>query len=102
MDLILTGRPVNADEALQIGLANRVVETGTAREEAEKLAEQISAFPRECMLSDRQSVYEGFNMNFADAMEQEFLKGYEIVIVSGETIQGASKFTSGTGRHGKF
>jgi enoyl-CoA hydratase len=102
MDLILTGRPVNADEALQIGLANRVVETGTAREEAEKLAEQIAAFPRECMLSDRQSVYEGFNMNFADAMEQEFLKGYEIVIVSGETIQGASKFTSGTGRHGKF
>jgi enoyl-CoA hydratase len=54
------------------------------------------------MLSDRQSVYEGFNMNFADAMEQEFLKGYEIVIVSGETILGASKFTSGTGRHGKF
>ena len=102
LDLILTGRPVSADEALQIGLANRVVETGTARKEAEKLAEQIATFPQKCMLSDRQSVYEGFNVNFADAMEQEFLKGYEIVIVSGETVQGASKFTSGTGRHGQF
>ncbi|HWQ76719.1 MAG TPA: crotonase/enoyl-CoA hydratase family protein [Syntrophomonas sp.] len=102
MDLILTGRPVNADEALQIGLANRVVEPGTARSEAEKLAEQIAAFPRQCMLSDRQAVYEGFNMNFQDAMEQEFLKGYEIVMVSGETVKGASKFTAGVGRHGKF
>jgi len=102
MDLILTGRPVNADEALQIGLANRVVETGTAREEAEKLAEQIGAFPQKCMRNDRQSVYEGFNMNFAEAMEQEFSKGYDIVMVSGEAVQGASKFTSGTGRHGKF
>jgi len=102
MDLILTGRPVNADEALQIGLANRVVETGTAREEAEKLAEIMAAFPQQCMRSDRQSVYEGFNMNFAEAMEQEFLKGYDIVISSGETVQGAYKFTSGIGRHGKF
>ena len=102
MDLILTGRPVNADEALQIGLANRVVETGTAREEAEKLAEQIGAFPQKCMRNDRQSVYEGFNMNFEEAMEQEFSKGYDIVMVSSEAVQGASKFTSGTGRHGKF
>ncbi len=102
MDLILTGRPVSADEALQMGLANRVVETGTAREEAEKLAEQIAAFPRQCMLSDRQAVYDGFNMNFNDAMEQEFLKGYDIVMVSGETVQGASRFSSGKGRHGQF
>lgn len=102
MDLILTGRPVGADEALLMGLANRVVETGTARQEAENLAEQIAAFPPKCMLSDRQAVYDGFNMNFQDAMEQEFRKGYEIIMSSTETGQGASEFTAGKGRHGKF
>lgn len=101
LDLILTGRPIGAEEALQFGLANRVVPSGKAREEAEKLAEQIAAFPRKCMLSDRASVYEGFNMNFADAMKQEFLKGYDVVM-SGETVEGATRFTSGVGRHGKF
>jgi enoyl-CoA hydratase len=103
MDLILTGRPVAADEALQMGLANRVVETGTAREEAEKIAGQIAAaFPRRCMLSDRQAVYDGLDMSLQDAMEQEFLKGYDIVMESGETVQGAAEYAAGKGRHGQF
>lgn len=102
MDLILTGRPVAANEALQMGLANRVAETGTAREEAEMIAGQIAAFPRRCMLSDRQAVYDGFDMNLQDAMEQEFLKGYDIVMESGETVQGAAQYVAGKGRHGTF
>lgn len=101
LDLILTGRPVDAQEALHIGLANRVVPSGKSREEAEKLAEQIAAFPRKCMLSDRASVYEGFDMNFADGMKQEFLKGNDVVN-SGETNLGANRFASGVGRHGEF
>lgn len=101
LDLILTGRPIIAEEALQIGLVNRVVPSGKSREEAEKLAEQIAAFPRKCMLSDRASVYEGFDMDFDEAMRQEFLKGNDIVN-SGETLQGARNFTSGVGRHGQF
>lgn len=101
LDLILTGRPVDAQEALHIGLANRVVPSGKSREEAEKLAEQIAAFPRKCMLSDRASVYEGFDMSFTDGMKQEFLKGNDVVN-SGETNLGANRFASGVGRHGKF
>jgi len=102
MDLILTGRPVTADEALQMGLANRVVETGTAREEAERIAGQIAAFPRRCMLSDRHAVYDGLDMNLQDAMKQEFLKGYDIVMESGESVQGAAEYAAGKGRHGQF
>lgn len=101
LDLILTGRPVDAQEALHIGLANRVVPSGKSREEAEKLAEQIAAFPRKCMLSDRASVYEGFDMSFTDGMKQEFLKGNDVVN-SGETNLGANRFASGVGRHGQF
>jgi len=61
LDMILTGRPVEADEALGMGLANRVVEPGTARVEAEALAQQIIQFPQQCLLSDRQSAYEQFD-----------------------------------------
>jgi len=101
LDMILTGRPVNAQEALMMGLVNRVVETGTAREEAEKLAAQLADFPQVCMRNDRESLYRGFNMNFADAMKLEFEHGIR-VIESGETVQGASRFSGGTGRHGSF
>lgn len=101
MDLILTGRPVGAEEALNIGLANRVVKKGTAREEAEKIAHEIAKFPQVCMRSDRESVYAGFDMDFADGMKQEFEKGMR-VIRSGETVQGASNFSGGAGRHGDF
>lgn len=101
LDLILTGRPVGAEEALQIGLANRVVEPGSAREEAEKLAAQIAEFPQVCMLSDREAVYSGFDMDFDKGMQLEFLLGSNVVN-SGETREGATRFSSGQGRHGKF
>jgi enoyl-CoA hydratase len=101
LDMILTGRPVGAQEALQMGLANRVVPTGTAREEAEKLAAQIAEFPQICMRSDRNAVYRGFDLDFDKAMELEFLHGM-MVITSGETESGAARFVEGAGRHGEF
>lgn len=101
LDMILTGRPVGAEEALSMGLANRVVKTGTAREEAQKLASEIADFPQHCMRSDREAVYRGFDMPFDKAMEVEFQLGLRI-ISSGETETGAGRFAAGTGRHGKF
>ncbi|OUM84695.1 MAG: enoyl-CoA hydratase [Bacillus thermozeamaize] len=101
MDMILTGRPVGAEEALMMGLANRVVPHGKAREEAEKLAEQIAAFPQTCLRSDREAAYRGFEMDFDAAMALEFRLGMR-VIESGETSRGAQRFSAGEGRHGKF
>ncbi len=99
LDLILTGRPVPAGEAHAIGLANRVVPKGKAREEAETLAAQIAEFPQVCMRSDRLAMYEGFDLPFDDALELEFQAGMK-VIASGETFSGAGRFTEGTGKHG--
>jgi len=101
LDLILTGRSVGAEEALSMGLVNRVVERGTAREETEKLAREISQFPQVCMRSDREALYRGFDIDFDKAMELEFELGLKVV-ASGETRQGALRFSSGTGRHGQF
>jgi enoyl-CoA hydratase len=99
--MILTGRPVGAEVALAFGLANRVVEPGMARKEAEALAQQISEFPKVCMRSDRQAVYRGFDRDFDSAMKLEFELGLK-VIGSGETQQGAGNFVSGKGKHGEF
>lgn len=101
MDMILTGRPVHADEALAIGLADRVVEDGLAREEAEALARQIAAFPQACLRADRVSAYAQWNGDFETAMREETVGGLK-VIASGETVRGATRFASGAGRHGKF
>lgn len=101
MDLILTGRPVEAVEAKQMGLANRVVPEGTCREEAEKLAAQIANFPQACMRNDRMSAYEQWGKSYEEAIQNEFHHGIA-VIKSGETLRGATSFTKGTGRHGKF
>ena len=101
LDLILTGRPVNAEEALAIGLANRVVEVGQSRPEAEKLAREIAKFPQICMRHDRLSAYEGFDLNFERAMENEFKHGVK-TLLSGETLKGAKRFKKGEGKHGKF
>jgi len=101
LDLILTGRPVHAEEALSMGLANRMVKKGGAREEAEDLAAQIAGFPWNCVLSDRQSAYEGSSLPFDQAMQHEFKLGLATV-ESGETLKGASRFAKGEGRHGKF
>ncbi|MBF0119362.1 MAG: crotonase/enoyl-CoA hydratase family protein [Desulfobacterales bacterium] len=101
LDLILTGRPVSAVEALEIGLANRVVEDGKARFAAEELASQIASFPQTCLSHDRLSAYEQFSMNISEALVNEFKHGMA-VLKSNETVAGAQKFTSGQGRHGSF
>jgi enoyl-CoA hydratase len=101
LDMILTGRPVGADEALRMGLADRVVEDGTARTAAEALAEEIAAFPQGCLRSDRRSTYEQEGRSEAEALRNEFRRG-RAVIGSGETRLGAARFRDGAGRHGAF
>lgn len=101
MDMILTGRSVDAGEALQMGLANRVVADGSAREEAEKLARSISTFPQKCMRSDRLSAREQWGLNEDEAIAREFELGLA-VFQSGETLAGATRFAEGAGRHGSF
>jgi len=100
LDLILTGRPVGATEALQMGLANRVVAKGTSRAEAEKLASQIASFPQVCMRGDRMAAYEQFDLSFEDAMKNEWK--YGTVAMNTESVEGATRFFKGEGRHGVF
>ena len=101
LDLILTGRPVAADEALALGLANRVVPAGGALEAARGLARQIAAFPQDCMRNDRASVRAQHGLPLTDALAQEFALGLQ-TLHSGETVSGAQRFADGVGRHGKF
>nr|MDO8099206.1 crotonase/enoyl-CoA hydratase family protein [Candidatus Njordarchaeota archaeon] len=101
LDMILTGRPVGAEEALAMGLANRVVDVGASRPEAEKLAQEIAAFPQTCMKEDRLSAYEQSGLSLKDAMDREFKHGLK-TLESGETFEGGARFTKGKGRHGKF
>jgi enoyl-CoA hydratase/carnithine racemase len=102
LDLILTGRPVNANEALMMGLANRVVPTGSAVGEATKLAQTLCSFPQECMRRDRESAYNSvFNAtSMADAFTFEFNNGKQVL--SSESVQGANRFVQGVGRKGNF
>ena len=101
LDLILTGRGVSGDEALRMGLANRIVEPGQALNAAKELALQIASFPQRCMRSDRLSALEQWDLAFDEAMANETRRGLE-VIASSETRDGASRFASGAGRHGAF
>lgn len=100
LDLILTGRGVSGDEALRMGLANRLVETGRAVDSAQELARQLANLPQTCMRSDRLSSYEQWSLPLAEAIRNEFRRGLQ-VIDSGETVEGARRFAAGQGRHGR-
>jgi enoyl-CoA hydratase len=100
-DLILTGRELLSDEALEFGLANRLAEDGGALEAALELARQIAAFPQRCMRNDRRSMHEQWAMDHDNAMRNEILLGKE-TLRSGETLDGATAFAKGKGRHGSF
>jgi enoyl-CoA hydratase len=98
LDLILTGRAVRADEALAMGLANRVVPRGQARAAAEQLAAELAALPQLCLRNDRLSAYEQFGMTLPEAMDNEFHHGWTSLAHAGE---GIDRFAGGAGRHGK-
>jgi enoyl-CoA hydratase len=98
MDLILTGRPVEAEEALRIGLVNEVVEPGRHLERALELAERIAAFPQETMLADRRAAIEGFGLPLAEGIALEHKLGRETLHVA---VAGAKRFAGGAGRHGE-
>ncbi len=100
LDMILTGRPVGAREALEMGLANRVVQDGQARAAAEALAREIAGFPQECMKTDRASAYAQWDLAVAEALRQEGARGAPIVALEGRA--GAARFAGGAGRHGRF
>lgn len=100
LDMILTGRAVDAAEALAMGLVNRVVANGTARQAAEELAQQIAAFPQACMLADRESAYRQWDLPLQLALQHEGMRGAHIVDEEG--VAGAARFVAGAGRHGSF
>jgi enoyl-CoA hydratase len=99
MDLILTGRKVEAAEAMQIGLANRVVPKGTAREAAIGLALQLAKFPQATMLADRMNAYEQWDLPLREALKLEWERSKARIA---DGIEGAGRFAGGEGRHGKF
>ena len=99
MDMILTGRAVGAEEALAIGLANRVVADGESRVAAEELARQLAEFPQTCMREDRLSLLEQFGLNEPEAMRGELRHGMRSLA---EVQAGLERFRAGAGRHGTF
>ena len=101
MDMILTGRAVDAQEAFDMGLANRLCPQGESLSHALALAKQISRFPQGCLRSDRMSCYEQWSLAMNKALSQEFAKGMQVV-KSGETRSGAQQFHRGKGRGGGF
>jgi len=99
MDLILTGRKVEAAEARAIGLANRVVPTGQAREAAVALAQQLAAFPQAALRADRESAHRQWDLPLGEALQQEWQRGRERIP---DALEGARRFAGGAGRHGRF
>lgn len=102
MDLILTGRPVEADEALAIGLANRVVLDGEALAAAQELARELAGFPQACMRSDRRSALGQYGLTEEEALRAEFSNALIAGRLAEEAVAGVSRFSGGAGRHGRF
>jgi enoyl-CoA hydratase len=100
LEIILTGRTVTAQECLRIGACERVVRTGTARQEAEALAREIASFPQACVRADRRSVYLQHGLDVREAMKREWRNG--IAVLESEGVDGAVRFANGAGRHGDF
>ncbi|WP_179401715.1 crotonase/enoyl-CoA hydratase family protein [Burkholderia guangdongensis] len=100
LDMILTGRPVTASEAKAMGLANYLAPNGEGLAHATRIARQIAQFPQQCMLTDRRSAYEQWDLPLAQALIQEGARGTPIVFAEG--VSGAARFSGGEGRHGKF
>lgn len=100
LEIIMTGRKVTAEESYRIGLCEKVVPHGGAREAAEAMAQEIARFPQECMRSDRLSVYRAWGKPVRDGLESEWATS--AAIVKAEGILGASRFAGGKGRHGDF
>lgn len=100
LDIILTGRQVSASEALEIGLCNRVVPDGSARQVAEDLAREIARFPQECVRADRRSVYHQHGLSLHEALRFEFANG--LGAMRDEGVAGARRFAEGRGRHGSY
>jgi enoyl-CoA hydratase len=100
LDMILSGRPVGADEAWTMGLATRVVDDGRALAEAQALARQIAAFPQRCMLADRASAHAQWDLPLAEALRREGAGGFPVI--EAESLAGAARFAAGAGRHGRF
>lgn len=98
MDLVLTGRPVDADEALRLGLANRVVPAGRALDASLELARTLAAFPQTCLRHDRASLLEQEGLDEDEALRREFAHGQ--ISLQADTVAGATRFTEGAGRHG--
>jgi enoyl-CoA hydratase len=99
MDLILTGRGVSGDEASRMGLANRLVEPGTALDAAVALAKELAVLPQRCLRADRRSAYEQWDKDFPDAIRNEYGHGLS-VLAAGDALEGAARFAAGAGRHG--
>ena len=99
LDLILTGRGVSGDEAVRMGLVNRIVPRGQALVAAVRLAHELAALPQTCLRSDRLSALEQWSLPWSEATRNEFRRGMD-VIASGETAAGAARFAAGAGRHG--
>jgi enoyl-CoA hydratase len=100
LDLILTGRPIGAQEALAWGLANRLVPKGLARTAAEELAVELARFPPRCLLADRRSAHESWGKGLDAALAGEFATGRPVLEV--EALEGVRRFAEGAGRHGSF
>ena len=99
LELTLTGRAVEMQEALQIGLVNEVVQNGKHVERALELAERLAAFPQETMLADRRAMLEGSRLPWREALEFEYRQGRAVMEVA---ARGAARFAGGEGRHGRF